>query len=495
MNPEQWLRVKRHFDDALDLLPGRRDEWAERLATEEPEVRTQVEALVQSYVGAAAFLEDPILVDPADLADAVIGTPASASAVSLPAGTRVGDFEIRREIGRGGMGVVYLAHDVHLARPVALKALPPLSDRLLVHRFRREAQAAAAVSHAGIATVYAFLETTDGNFIASEYIQGRTLRQELQHGPLEPARAVRLAAEITRALCAAHDSLVVHRDLKPENILLTTSGAIKIIDFGIARIERLDLPSLTITGLVQGTPGYMAPEQLVGGTVDARVDVYALGVILSEMLLGRHPFERGTSTGSMPPQVQAITRRCLESDPARRYRTTRDLLHDLERASLALEVSEGSASRRAHQATTRGPMFWWQFHLGLTALIYWLMAVPAWYARELIGGRTGQALFFVTIGALLLASILRLHLWFTSRTNPKDLLSEAKHEQPWILRADLVFSAALIVSGVLVGENRMSLAVLLLAVGTGAAVIALFIEPATARAALYERQAAGIDAT
>ena len=492
MNPEQWLRVKRHFDDALDLPPGRRGEWAERLASEEPEVRTEVEALVRSYGGAAAFLENPILVDPADFAEAVIGEPLSASAVSLPEGKRVGDFEIRREIGRGGMGVVYLAHDVHLARPVALKALPPLSDRMLVHRFRREAQAAAAVSHAGIATVYAFLETTDGNFIASEYIQGRTLREELQHGPLEPARAVRLAAEIARALCAAHDSLVVHRDLKPENILLTASGAIKIIDFGIARIDRLDLPALTMPGLVQGTPGYMAPEQLVGGAVDARVDVYALGVILSEMLLGHHPFERGSS--NMPPQVQVITRRCLESDPARRYRTTRDLLHDLDRASLALEMSEGRASKSAGPAVVRGPMFWWQFHLGLTALIYWVMAVPTWYAREIIRGPLGRTLFFVALGTLLLASILRLHLWFTSRTNPTELLSEAKREQPWILRADLVFSVALIVSGVLVGEKRMSLAVLLLAVGTGAAVIALFIEPATARAALYERPAAGSDA-
>ena len=489
MNPEQWLRVKRHFDEALDLPPDRRDEWAARLAGEEPEVRTEVEALVQSYVGSADFLEHPILVDPSDLADAGIGEPASASAISLPEGKRVGDFEIRREIGRGGMGVVYLAHDVHLARPVALKALPPLSDRMLVHRFRREAQAAAAVSHAGIATVYAFLETTDGNFIASEYIQGRTLREELRHGPLEPSRAVRLAAEIARALCAAHDSLVVHRDLKPENILLTASGAIKIVDFGIARIERLDLPALTIPGVVQGTPGYMAPEQLVGGVVDARVDVYALGVILSEMLLGHHPFERANV--SMPSQVQVITRRCLESNPARRYRTTRDLLHDLDRASLALDVPEGAASTSDRPAAMRGPMFWWQFHLGLTALIYWLMAAPAWYAREIISGRTGSALFFVTVATLLLASILRLHLWFTARTNPKDLLSEAKHEQPWILRADLVFSIALIASGVLVGEKVMSLAVLLLAVGTGAAVIALFIEPATFRAALHDQTAAG----
>ena len=340
MNTEQWSRVKRHFNEALELAPAARGEWAARLDAEEPEVRTEVEALMRSYAGAADFLDGPALVDPADLADGD-GEMPTVAVTSLPPGTRIGNYEIRREIGRGGMGVVYLAQDVHLARPVALKSLPSTIAHtpLVVERLRREAQAAAAVSHPGIATVYAFLETADGTFIASEFIHGRTLRQELQHGAVEPARAVRLAAEIARALCAAHDAHVVHRDLKPENILLTESGAIKVIDFGIARIDRQDLPSLTRTGLLQGTPGYMAPEQfVVGAQVDARVDVYALGVILTEMLLGHHPFEAGQRT--LPPQVQSIARRCLESDPERRYRTTRDILHELERASLALEALE-----------------------------------------------------------------------------------------------------------------------------------------------------------
>ena len=485
MNPEQWSRVKRHFNDALELAPAAREEWAARLDAEEPEVRTEVEALMRSYAGAADFLDGPALVDPADLAD-VEGELPSGDGTSLPPGTRIGDYEIRREIGRGGMGVVYLAQDVHLARPAALKSLPsPIAHNpRLVERLRREAQAAAAVSHPGIATVYAFLETADGNFIASEFIHGRTLRQELQHGVVEPARAVRLAAEIARALCAAHDAHVVHRDLKPENILLTESGAIKVIDFGIARIDRQDLPSLTMTGLLQGTPGYMAPEQFVSGAqVDARADVYALGVILAEMLLGHHPFEAGER--ALPSQVQSITRRCLESDPERRYRTTRDILHDLERASLALEMSESRMVSAAEARPSRA-MFWWQFHQALCAVIYGALAVPAWYARETIGGRTGRAVFFVLLGALLLASILRLHLWFTSRTTPDDVRVELQREWPWIRMADLVFSAALIVGGVLVGEAQVTLSVLLLAVGVGAAVVALFIEPATARAALHD---------
>ena len=375
------------------------------------------------------------------------------------------------------VAVVLMASQTPLSQSVNCVSAPSAVSRMLC-------QAAAAVSHPGIATVYAFLETADGNFIASEFIHGRTLRQELQHGAVEPARAVRLAAEIARALCAAHDAHVVHRDLKPENILLTESGAIKVIDFGIARIDRHDLPSLTRTGLLQGTPGYMAPEQFVSGAqVDARVDVYALGVILTEMLLGHHPFEAGQRI--LPSQVQPIARRCLESDPERRYRTTRDILHDLERASLALEMSESRMVPAVAPRPARA-MFWWQFHQALCAVIYWVMAVPAWYTRETVGGSTGRTLFVVTLGALLLASILRLHLWFTSRATPDALLVELKRERPWILMADLVFSAALIVSGVMVGETQVTLSVLLLAVGVGAAVVALFIEPATARAALRD---------
>jgi hypothetical protein len=492
VTPDQWLRVKQHFDEGIAEGSSDGPAWQARLAAEDQDIRAEVEALLESHRRAARFLDDPLLVDPVDLVDGG-DPPADDSEGLLAPGTRIGDYEIRRQVGRGGMGVVYLAHDVHLSRPVALKALPPLAsqDTSLLTRLRREAQAAAAVSHPGVAMVYAFLETQDGPFIASEFIQGRTLRQELQHGPFDPVRALRVAAEITSALCAAHDAHVVHRDLKPENVLITESGAVKVIDFGIARLAREGLPTLTVAGLLHGTPGYMAPEQLVGAPADARSDLYALGVVLGEMVLGRHPLERGTR--GMPVLVEPIVRRCLQADSADRYQSARDLLHDLERASFAASSpaapSGSMAATSPRPGAVRGPMFWWQFHLAVSAVVYWGTAAPAWYAREFIGGRIGLALFFAGLTALLLASILRLHLLFTSRTNPEALEPQLRSERRWILGADIVLALSLLASGVLVSESWMSLGVLLVALGVGCVVAALFIEPVTTRAAVSPRRA------
>jgi hypothetical protein len=282
---------------------------------------------------------------------------------------------------------------------------------------------------------------------------------------------------------------VVHRDLKPENVLITESGAVKVIDFGIARLAREGLPTLTAAGLIHGTPGYMAPEQLVGAPADARSDLYALGVVLGEMVLGRHPLERGTR--GMPLAVEPIVRRLLQADPADRYGSARDLLHDLERAAVAAALPEPARAGASGERRVRGAMFWWQFHLAVAAVVYWATAVPAWYAREVIGGRTGRGLFFAGLAALLLASILRLHLLFTSRTSPQDLAPQLQREERWILGADLLLVLSLLASGVLVGESRMSLAVLLVALGVGSAVSALFIEPVTARAAVDSRRLSG----
>jgi serine/threonine-protein kinase len=487
VTPDQWLRVKQHFAEAVAEDPSDGRAWQARLAAEDQDIRAEVEALLESHRRAARFLDGPLLVDPVDLLDAG-DPPADDSEGLLAPGTRIGDYEIRRQVGRGGMGVVYLAHDVNLSRPVALKALPPLAshDNSLLTRLRREAQAAAAISHPGVAMVYAFLETRDGPFIASEFIQGRTLRQELQHGPFDHVRALRVAAEITSALCAAHDAHVVHRDLKPENVLITESGAVKVIDFGIARLAREGLPTLTAAGLIHGTPGYMAPEQLVGAPADARSDLYALGIVLGEMVLGRHPLERGTR--GMPVLVEPIVRRCLQSDPADRYQSARDLLHDLERASFAAATSSPATGVSPLSGAVRGPMFWWQFHLAVSAVVYWGTAAPAWYARELIGGRTGLALFFAGLTALLLASILRLHLLFISRTSPDELVPQLQSERRWIVGADIVLALSLLSSGILVSESRMSLGVLLVALGVGCVVAALFIEPVTTRAAVSPRQ-------
>src|SRR5258705_9748128 len=229
------------------------------------------------------------------------------------------------------MGILYCARDVGLVRRVALRALPPVhaADAALRERLRREAPGAATIGHPAVAPVYA-LEEIDGRlFIASEFIEGHPLRPEIERGPLEPARALSIAADIARALCAAHDAGVVHRDLKPENVLITAGGAVKVVDFGIAHVEGLTSARLTLPGAAVGTPAYMPPEQLLGAATDVRADIYAFGIVLTEMLTGFHPFTPGRRP--MPVSASDIAWRCIQTDPGARYQSARDLLAALER--------------------------------------------------------------------------------------------------------------------------------------------------------------------
>src|SRR5215218_522129 len=219
----------------------------------------------------------------------------------MPPITRVfaNRYELRGEIGRGGMADVYLAHDRLLDRRVAVKVLLPefASDATNVERFRREAQAAAGLSHPHIVSVYDWGEEDDTSYIVMEYVPGQTLREIIQsHGRLGPMDAARIAAEIADALAFAHAHGVVHRDVKPGNVLITPHGQVKVTDFGIARAETSE--PLTKTGAVVGTATYFSPEQAQGFALDGRSDVYALGVVLYEMVTGVAPF-----TASSPVSI------------------------------------------------------------------------------------------------------------------------------------------------------------------------------------------------
>ena len=478
MTRDQWSRVKRLVPEAKKLPPESRHEWLAHVAADDAEVREEVESLLRADDRAGTFVDDVLARDVADrfeMSEDAPVPPRSRDALQL--GVRINEYEIRREMRHIGMSAVYLAQDVTLGRLAVLKTVPSTgaNDQSLLERLRQEARAAAAISHPSVAIVYEFVESPHGNFIASEYIQGRTLREEMTRGVVEPGRAVRLSIEIAQALCAAHDAHVIHRDLKPENLMVTPSGGIKIIDFGIARIDNPD-GGTHPTFPAHGTVGYMAPEQAVAELrVDHRADLYALGTILAEMVLGCHPFVGGT--GGMPERLRAIADRCLQPNRERRYQSARDLLHDLENVSHPLPPPAGTFP-------TDRRMFWWQFHQGSAALIYWLAAIPEWYARELIGGATGRALFYLTLAALIPAAILRLHLWFTSRTDSADLPGQLRRERPWIAGADALFVISLTVSGLLVGEARMSLATWLICMGLGAGIVAFFIEPASTRGAL-----------
>ena len=278
--------------------------------------------------------------------------------MGLPAGHRLGPYEVLAPLGAGGMGEVYRARDVRLDRTVAVKILPPelAVDERYRQRFEREARAASALSHPHIAHVYDVGEQDGTHFIAMEYVEGENLRELVTRGPLDVDRVVEIGAQMASALEEAHGRGVVHRDIKSANAVVTPKGQVKVLDFGLARRDRdgvgpLDSEQVTEArtqaGVVVGTVPYMSPEQALGKDLDARTDLFSLGVVLYELATGRLPFvgntatqtidqichatpvELGASRKGVPAELERIVRKCLEKDRDRRYASARDLVVDL----------------------------------------------------------------------------------------------------------------------------------------------------------------------
>ena len=481
MTPERWRQVAAIFDAALAQPEAERHAWVAAASEGDAELQREAEALLRAHETAGDFLEEPAQLEASEEGDA------------LPPGTQLGAYRILHELGRGGMGVVYLAEDQRLGRRVAVKSLPGAVtfNEELRARLRREARAAATISHPAVATVYA-LEESDGHlFIVSEYVDGRTLRELIEAGPLPAARAGAIALDVARALCAAHDAGVIHRDLKPENVLITDAGAVKVVDFGVAHVEGPEATRLTRAGAMLGTPAYMAPEQLVGGSIDARADLYAFGVVFSEALTGVHPLRRSSHEARppVPAAFAAIVARCTQPDPAQRFASARELVAALENATAdagaphaapVLPPNQALADppRRAHT-----PLWWWEFHQAVTASIYWLMMIPAWAARGALGGVAGRTFFIAALAAVVVAANLRLHLWFTSRFYPEELRWVRRRTGRFIRAADYAFALVLLGAGLYIGDDNPPLSVLLISFAIGAAVAFLVIEPVTTRAA------------
>ena len=301
----------------------------------------------------------------------------------LVPGTRLGPYEITAAIGAGGMGEVYKARDSRLRRDVAVKVLPAsaAADADRLHRFEQEACAAAALNHPNILTVHEIAVADGPPYVVSELLEGETLRAKLERGSVSVRIALEYAIPILNGLAAAHDKSIVHRDLKPENLFITADSRVKILDFGLAKLLQpaptADLAGAptrvadTTPGVVLGTIGYMSPEQVRGGAVDQRSDLFSVGTVLHEMLSGKRPFdgdspadvmsailhadppELSVATGRrISPPLDRIVRRCLEKDPARRFQSARDLAFALEAlssdsASIAAAVPAPATRRRA----------------------------------------------------------------------------------------------------------------------------------------------------
>ena len=356
MDAERWRRINELFHAALEREADDRGAFIDEACAGDPALRTEVLSLLQMHSGPG-----------------VVDRPAVEAAPGLLLtgdddpliGRRLGPYEVTGLLGRGGMGIVYLGQDTRLQRPVAIKALPPA----LTHndqsraRLRREAMAAGALSHPGIATVFA-LEEFDGQLcLVQEYVPGHTLRatMKIREGRLAVAEIVSIALDISRALAAAHAQGVLHRDLKPENVLLTPDGGIKVVDFGLARFEPGavigDAETLTRPGALPGTPGYMAPEVLRGDPIDARADQFSFGVLLHELVAGEHPFEGtddiatvariletepadpGPARPECPAPLAGVITTCLAKAPRDRYRTTAALVVALEAVRAAVEAA------------------------------------------------------------------------------------------------------------------------------------------------------------
>lgn len=466
MTPEQWQRLKALFQGALDQAPDQRDAWLTQAAGDAA-IASEVRALLR------ADAEGP---SPLDSPHPDAGPPRVTGDIpALSPGSRIGSFRIERELGRGGMGIVYKAFDDRLQRDVALKAVSgaDADDPVKRRRLQNEALLAATIHHPGVATVYR-LEDVDGHLLlATEYIPGQSLRSAMAGGPIGLQRALTFTRGILSALAAAHAAGVVHRDLKPENVMVSPGDAeagemVTIVDFGIARSDRFAMTRVTRGG-PPGTPAYMAPEQLAGADVDARADIYAVGVMLAELVSGRHPGV--PEQAALPSQLQAIVDRCLARDPSARFQSASEMLRAIDNLHAA------RASGDPHS------MAWWRFHQVTAAVVYGLMLIPAWSARSALEPAQGRVLFLVVLAASVIASILRLHLCFTSWTYPQHLGELRARVRHALGASDAVFVLAMAAIGLMLTDGHGALTSLLVSVAIGAGVAAVVIEPATTRAA------------
>ena len=378
MTPERLEQIEELFHSARALGPDERADFLARSCDGDEGLRREVVALLESDELGGGFLEQPAADVAADLLAGGKGR--------LEAGRHVGHYAIRSLLGEGGMGEVYLAEDVRLGRPVALKLLPARftaeADR--VRRFEREARAASALNHPNIVTIHEIVQADSLHFIATEFVDGKTLREHMAGARVPVGGALDIAEQVASALAAAHEAGIVHRDIKPENVMLRRDRIVKVLDFGLAKLvlhhtasgapeTQTKVTVKTHPGIVMGTVAYMSPEQARGLEVDARTDLWSLGVVLYEMVAGRKPFEGATPTDVIisiaereppplakhapeaPGGLERILRKALAKERELRYQTAEELLADLKALRREMETGAGADGSKRTITNSESP--------------------------------------------------------------------------------------------------------------------------------------------
>ena len=381
MTPARLQTIEEIFHAALDQEPDQVGEFLDTACEGDEVLRRKVEALLASHQRAGSFIETSAV----GIATKIIENGQA----DLLVGQTIGHYKISKRIGTGGMGEVYLATDITAGRKAALKLLPTrfTGDAERLKRFQQEARAVVALNHPNILTVYEIGEDHSTHYIASELIEGETLRQRLMRGRMELSEALDVAIQVASALAAAHETGIVHRDIKPENIMLRPDGYVKVLDFGIAKLAEQEVPVTipadealllveTNLGSILGTVRYMSPEQARGAPVDKRTDIWSLGVVLYEMITGHAPFTGDTPREAMasilgtepppltsyiaqtPAELQQIVSKALRKEREERYQSAHELLEALKSLRRGMEFKaelERSAAAPSWRRWTRSP--------------------------------------------------------------------------------------------------------------------------------------------
>ncbi len=402
MTPERWQQIDELFDAVLDLPAAEREGFLLERCSGDEDLRIEVLSLLKASGGSEDYLERSAM---GVAARHLAGEPDGGFETNF-IGQTIGTYKIEKPIGAGGMGEVYLAYDEKLKRKVALKILPAeyTSSDERVKRFEMEARAISALNHPNIVTIYDVGGSGSINYIATEFVEGKTLR-ELVGTNLKLKDVLGIILQICDALAAAHAAGIIHRDIKPENIMVRPDGYVKILDFGLAKLSEIDLQTMrnftgTAKGIIIGTPAYMSPEQVADDRVDHRTDLWSVGVVLYELLTGTNPFKKenrqatfqailsqdppaaGASNAEVPAELDQVLVKALEKDPDLSYQTASDLRADLKRVKREVDSSPswsrsaGNVSTPSRQAA-KAPRF--LLFLTFAFLLFTLIGVGSWF--------------------------------------------------------------------------------------------------------------------